>query len=52
MIVQVLGENVGSGDNSMTYIHIKEDHTFVRSLSWSQIACVVTLCKQMNSELF
>ena len=31
MIVQILGENVGSGDNSMTYIHIKEDHTFVRS---------------------
>ena len=31
MIVQVLVENIRSGDNSMTYIHIKEDHTFIRS---------------------
>ena len=31
MIVQILGENVGSGDNSMKYIHIKEVHTFVRA---------------------
>ena len=31
VIVQHFGENVGSGDNSMKYIKIKEVHTFFRA---------------------